>query len=211
MPYAVQAMNEQKENLAIEDTRLTDLIDFAYRSGATAVALVPVENICVEDRLAERCREPRCENYGLSGSCPPHVPGPGAMRSQLKTFKQAIFFKIDIPSDILYSSGQREIFQLLHEIAAGIEQQAVSMGFVRSKAYAGSSCKQLFCGEHLHCQVVTGKGPCRHPRLARPSMSGFGIHVAKLMESVGWSMVKKGRDTLSEPGMASVSGLVLIG
>ncbi|HBG18020.1 MAG TPA: hypothetical protein DDY32_01700, partial [Desulfobulbaceae bacterium] len=68
-----------------------------------------------------------CENYGLAKSCPPHVAGPAAFRKLLESFRQAIFFKIDVPSDVLFSSESCEVFQLLHEVASGIERSAVEM------------------------------------------------------------------------------------
>jgi hypothetical protein len=34
-------------------------------------------------------------------------------------------FRIDVPLEILLSSGHREVFRALHEIAVGIEQSAI--------------------------------------------------------------------------------------
>ena len=164
------------------------LIAVAKQGGATDAVVVDTKQIVVDDALAGFCLEPRCENYGLSKSCPPHVSGPAGFRKLLEEFSQALFFKIDVPLDILYSSDKREIFQLLHEIAASTEHSAHEVGYTRAKAFAGGSCKNIFCGDHLHCRVLSGDGSCRHPDLARPSMSGFGINVTKLVESVGWTM-----------------------
>jgi hypothetical protein len=76
-----------------------------------------------------------------------------------------------VPSEILYSGENRELFQLLHEIAAGIENSAVKMGFSDAQAYAGGSCKRIFCHDHPECRVISEKGSCRNPDYARPSMS----------------------------------------
>jgi predicted metal-binding protein len=100
--------------------KLRSLIQDAQKSGASEAGIISTRDIVVDNNLAGMCREPRCENYGLSKSCPPHVSGPFAFKKQLEKFNQAIFFKIDVPSEILYSSERREVFQLLHEIAAGI-------------------------------------------------------------------------------------------
>lgn len=196
----------------MQRTKLKKLIQHAYHLGATHVAIVSTTDIVVDDNLAEMCREPRCENYGLSKSCPPHVSGPSAFRKQLEKYDQAIFFKIDVPSKILYSSDRRELFQLLHEIAAGIEHIAIKMGFAKAQAFAGGSCKEIFCYDHPDCLAISAQGKCRNPRYARPSMSGFGINVAKLIETAGWT---EGEDTHDADSattkMANISGLILIG
>lgn len=188
------------------------LIECAWGSGATGAAVIGTADIVVDESLAERCREPRCENYGLAMSCPPHVAGPAAFRKLLESFRQAIFFKIDVPSDVLLSSESREVFQLLHEVASGIERAAVEMGCMEARAFAGGSCKEIFCPEHHECLALATEGKCRHPLYARPSMSGFGINVAKLFAAAGWEMnwVTHHPDSTSTK-MANVCGLVLIG
>lgn len=196
----------------MQPTQLKKLIQHAYRLGATHVAIVSATDIVVDDNLAELCREPGCENYGLSKSCPPHVSGPSAFRKQLEKYDQAIFFKIDVPSRILYSSDRRELFQLLHEVAAGIEHMAFKMGFINAQAFAGGSCKDIFCHDHPECLAISGEGKCRNPRSARPSMSGFGINVAKLIETAGWTESEDTHDAYSATTkMASIFGLILIG
>ncbi len=191
--------------------KLKALLQEAQQSGASEARIISARDVVVDDRLADMCREPRCENYGLSKSCPPHVSGPTVFKQRLEKFSQAVFFKIDVPSEILYSSERREVFQLLHEIASGIETSAVEMGFVDARAYAGGSCKKIFCHEHGKCLALSEKGKCRNPQHARPSMSGFGVDVAKLFKTAGWKMNWTAYDTDSAATqMANVCGLVLI-
>jgi predicted metal-binding protein len=204
-------MQSEKSILLTPEEKLQVLIQYALKSGAGDAVILSTADIVIDDGLADRCREPRCENYGLSKSCPPHVPGPAALRKQLAHLHRAIFFKIDVPSEVLYSSERREVFQLLHEIASGIEDLAVNLGFADARAYAGGSCKAIFCHEHRQCRVVSENGKCRHPRHARPSMSGFGINVAALFKTAGW--ITNG--TMQNPDTtttrtANVCGLVLI-
>ncbi len=187
----------------------TKLIQSAMMSGASDAVMIAATDICIDPDLAEHCRTPGCENYGLSKSCPPHIPGPKAFKRQLKEFHQAVFLKIDLPSEILYSHQRIEAFQLLHEIASKIEQDAVQMGFSKARAYAGGSCKKIFCNEYDRCAVVSENGSCRNPLTARPSMSGFGIDVAKLFTSAGWVLEKASRTSASS-SMASICALVLI-
>jgi len=80
-----------------------------------------------------------------------------------------------------------------------------------SKGFAGGSCKQLFCRDHIDCRVLAEGRTCRHPDRARQSMSGFGINVSKLLQAAGWRMDKITRDTdPDDMPMGSVSGLVSI-
>jgi predicted metal-binding protein len=140
------------------------------------------------------------------------VAGPSGFRELLKNFDQAVVFKIDVPSEILLSSDRSEVFRALHEIAAGIEHSAVQMGHRHSRAYAGGSCKRLFCQDYTTCQVIESGGECRNPDRARPSMSGFGINVSKLMKTAGWSMNRITNEIdQHKASMSTVCGLVLIG
>jgi predicted metal-binding protein len=65
--------------------------------------------------------------------------------------------------------------------------------------------------KHLECLSLSEKGKCRNPQYARPSMSGFGINVAKLIAAAGWTMsgVTHATDSTTTK-MANVYGLVLI-
>lgn len=200
------------EDSAIDSKQLSELIELARSLGATDAAVISAIDISVEDDLAKLCSEPRCENYGLSASCPPHVAGPLGFRELLKHFERAVVFKIDVPSDILFSDGRSELFRLLHEIAASIEQSAVEMGYHNSKGYAGGSCKMIFCRNQPDCRVVHQQHGCRNPQSARQSMSGLGINVSKLMESAGWKLnVASQRRNKEEEKVATLCGLVLVG
>ncbi len=191
---------------------LKELIKQASQSGASGAAAISASDISVEDDLAKLCREPQCESYGLSTSCPPHVSGPSGFRDLLKKFKHAIVIKIDVPLEILLSSERSDIMRLLHEIVAGIERAAVKTGYTSSKAFAGGSCKKIFCHDYEGCRVLTEGGECRNPRHARPSMSGFGVNVSKLMKVAGWTMNSYTREAdPDKTSTAPICGLILIG
>lgn len=193
------------------ESKLKELVQLSCRLGASNAAVISTNDISVEDDLANLCRNPKCENYGLSASCPPQVSGPSGFRKLLNNYKHAIVVKIDVPSEILLSDQRREIFRLLHEIVSTIEQSAVEMGFSASKAYAGGSCKELFCHDHADCRVLKKKEKCRNPKSARPSMSGFGINVSRLMEAAGMTYDMITEEAEAEKiSMGSVCGLVII-
>lgn len=208
----IESVAEMKDGQQRDPADLNELIGLACRLGASNAKVIPTKEISIEEKLAKLCIEPQCENYGLSASCPPHVAGPSAFRKLLKNFEQAVVFKIDVPSKILLSSDRREVFRALHEIAAGIEHAAVEMGYHHSRAYAGGSCKRLFCQDHTYCRILKEGGECRNPHRARPSMSGFGINVSKLMEAAGWTMKRVTCEThQNKVSMSTVCGLVLVG
>ena len=162
------------------------LLQTVHSLGATDAACIPSNKIEINDELAILCQNPKCENFGASFRCPPHVSGPKGFRQRIQKYTDAMVFKITVPSEIMYSHHRIELFRLLHEIGSSIENKAKQMGYAKSRAYAAGSCKKLFCGEHLECNVLSGKGECRNPDIARQSMSGFGINVKKLMELAGW-------------------------
>ncbi|HCY85871.1 MAG TPA: hypothetical protein DHV36_12115, partial [Desulfobacteraceae bacterium] len=144
-----------------------------------------------DEKLARFCVTPGCENYGQSKSCPPHVEGPAIFTQWLSDYTRALFFKIEVPSELLFSHDRRELFELLHRAAAAIEIEAKAMGFSRAKGFAGGSCKATFCHDKLSCRVIGSndgrhEGTCRFPDVARPSMSGYGVNVSELITAAGW-------------------------
>ncbi|MBI9084949.1 MAG: DUF2284 domain-containing protein [Desulfobacterales bacterium] len=195
-----------------EPYKTEELLQLAVSLGASDARAIDAGQICVEDALARHCLKPRCENFGLSPSCPPHVSGPAGFRKLQEKLEHAIVVRIVLPSAVLFSAERREVMGLLHQIVAGIEREAVEMGYVDSKGFAGGSCKTIFCHDHDACRRLSEDGQCRHPESARPSMSGFGINVSQLMQTCGWPAKINVRRAESDPeAMTWVAGLVLIG
>jgi len=191
--------------------RLAHLKQEAIGFGATDSAVIFSGDIRVDDDLAALCNgEYTCPDYGLAGSCPPHVQGPEQFRKWQGKSRYSITVKIELPSSVMFSDGRKDVMRLLHQVVAGVEKKAIEFGFSQSRAFAGGSCKQLFCGENTSCCVVADNLPCRHMKEARPSMSGFGIDVIQLMNTSGWPVVKT-KQNKGGPGDASwVAGLVLV-
>jgi len=190
---------------------LVPLVALAMEMGATGAACIAAQSISAEESLAQLCASPRCRNYGQSRSCPPHVAGPAQMQQMLKQFTDALVVKIDVPAALLFSHERIDVMGLLHHIVSGVEQAAVAMGYPDAAGFAGSSCKTLFCSAHHACRALSGNDGCRHPDLARPSMSGFGINVAKLMQSAGWpASPTSQKEAGQSDSMSWVAGLVLV-
>lgn len=199
-------------NIVISKQQLAHLTEEANRHGATASAIIASKEIQVEDHLAALCNgDYRCPNYGLAASCPPNVEGPVQFRKWQAQSQHSITVKIELPTTVIFSGERKGVMQLLHQIVTAVEQKAIEMGFKNSKGFAGGSCKDLFCGDQEECCVLAENKPCRHIDLARPSMSGFGIDVTRLMESSGWSAPKADKADLSDKNTISwVGGLILL-
>lgn len=200
------------ENALTLKLQLEHLIQEAKRLGATHSAILPSEEIQVKDSLAALCNgEYSCPNYGLAANCPPNVAGPADFRKWQAQSTYSITVKIELPNSVMFSDQRKEVMQLLHQIVAMVEQKAMVMGFEKSKGFAGGSCKELFCDDHEKCLVLAENKSCRHLDSARPSMSGFGIDVAQLMISSGWSASKAEKSDQSDTdAIGWVAGLIMI-
>ncbi|MFZ5819098.1 MAG: DUF2284 domain-containing protein [Chloroflexota bacterium] len=189
-----------------------ELAHWAVSKGASDASLIASSAIVVREDLARFCFQPRCENYGLAPGCPPHVSGPAGFRALQRNHPYALAVKIEAPVAALLSDERREVMRGLHEVVAAVERKAVRMGYTGSQAFAGGSCKTIFCHEHEHCNQLFGDGKCLYPQAARPSMSGFGIDVSALMKTCGWPadfITKRAGGNADE--LSWIAGLVLIG
>ena len=196
-----------KKQISLE--QLDRLAELAIGMGASDAKAVSAAEVSAEDQLAALCKETRCPNFGLSPTCPPNVEGPGWLREYLKEIEVVLFIKVELPSEVMYSDQRREVGKLLHFIVIQVEQAAREMGFSKSRAFAGGSCKNLFCSDKANCRVLFGNGVCRNPDSARPSISGYGINVNRLMKAAGWADPEKGG--ANQEVMSTRCGLVLIG
>jgi predicted metal-binding protein len=189
---------------------LEELVQMATSMGASDAQAIASSDILVKESLAEKCVDPRCSNYGLSPSCPPHVSGPEGFRKLQETHQHAIVVRLVVPAAALLSHERKDFGRLLHELVAGIEQEAITMGYADSRAFAGGSCKNLFCAEHLECRRLAREEECRNPQLARPSMSGFGIDVFELMRTCEWP-ANANTGAPDADSMSWLAGLVMVG
>ncbi len=197
---------------AVTEEHIVHLTWEAIERGATSSAIISSEKIEVKEALAALCNgEYRCPNYGLAAGCPPYVGGPAEFKKWQANSQYSITVKIEIPTSVMFSSDRNEVMQLLHQVVSAVEQKAIETGFTQSKAFAGGSCKNLFCADHISCAVLKEDKPCRHSTVARPSMSGFGIDVSLLMKASGWSAAIADKSILSDSDeMSWVAGLILL-
>ena len=196
-----------KERTEILLEKVARLRQEAIHLGATDAAVITSGDILVAEDLAALCNgKIVCPYYGLAASCPPYVKGPERFKKWQEQSQYAVTVKIELPSAVLFSYQREEVMRLLHEVVAGVELKAKSLGLTKSRAFAGGSCKPLFCEEHEICCVVKGRQPCRYKDKARPSISGFGIDAIRLMETSGWPTQKSS----ASDDLGWLVGLVLI-
>ena len=188
----------------------SQLVQRALDNGATHVALLSPDAVEVEGRLAAFCRDPRCPFYGQSMSCPPNVSGPPGFREKLKQTQYALVLRLEVDSASLIGEERQEVFKVLQQIVSGTERAAQSLGFTESEGFAGGSCKESLCGSFDFCEELSGTGSCRNPETARPSMSGYGVNVGKLMKAAGWSEEIFTEVLEQEIEMMWLAGLVLV-
>ena len=193
-----------------ENTRFVKLQKKALDLGASDAKIIPVDGIPVEDEVVEMCKAHLCKGYGKSANCPPHVMGPGQAREWIEKYEKALFFKIDVPPQVLLSEDRFKTFKTVYMVASKLEASAREDGFPLAKGLAAGSCKPVFC-KGRSCDVLREGRECRYPSLARPSMEAVGINVFKLSKDVGWDiyLILKASEPDKVPkGM--LAGLVLL-
>ncbi|NQS91164.1 MAG: DUF2284 domain-containing protein [Chloroflexi bacterium] len=192
--------------------KIDHLLQLAHSLGASDTRMVSSHQIVVKEELAQMCLEPKCENYGLSYSCPPYVEGPAGFRKLIQTHPNTIVLRLVVPSSMLLSWERVDLGRILHEIVARVEKEARKIGYANSAAFAGGSCKELFCQDHLSCQQISTNDPCRHPDLSRSSLSGYGVDVFQLMKTCGWATnLNENHPQPVERQLSWIAGLIMIG
>jgi len=182
--------------------------------GTSATGFLPASSLVIEARFVQMCAgPPLCPSYGLAPGCPPHAPTPEAFKRLLQNFHTVLVFKIDAPVTDLLGEKRLPLARTIHRIAATLERAALSRGLKEAKGMAAGSCKELFCDEEESCLVLAKSGLCRHPELARPSISAVGVDFAAMAHQLGWPFGKltSANDATGKPAMGLMAGLVLLG
>lgn len=187
------------------------LLALARQKGVSDAVIISPDIIPVDEKFTRFCEEPGCPGFGQSMSCPPHAKGPNWFLARIRTYAHALVFKFDVPTTALLGSERLDLLGLIHETAAQLEEYAKLKGYTRALGFAGGSCKEVFCADHLNCRVLNEGQTCRNPSRARQSMSAVGINFLQLSKTVGWKMkpITRGTDPEKVP-MGIVAGLVLI-
>ena len=134
------------------------LLSFAEGIGATRAKRLAPGDICVEEKLADLCHDPKCPFWGQSMSCPPYVTGSAGFSKLLKLCHHTIVIHLEIQTCSLQGEDRPQVMRLLHEIVAEIEKRAIQLGFTGSAGFAGGFCKPSFCHDEPYCRVIEEQG-----------------------------------------------------
>jgi predicted metal-binding protein len=184
------------------------LKESALTFGADDAKGIPIDRIPIEDEIIEFCKAPFCNGFGKSINCPPHVMKPAKAKKWIRSFGNALVFKIDVYPDLLLSKQRFDEFKKIYVMATKLEELATDQGLTAFGLAAGS-CKSVFCRKKP-CQALEDSSECSNPRFARPSMEAIGINVFKLVREIGWPihMILETSDPRDIPS-ALLAGLLL--
>lgn len=183
--------------------------------GATDAKIITTDDVIIDERVVAKCVYPKCPGYGTNANCPPHAMSPEEVRKVISNFRYALFIKLEVPPE--HISGREAIDKnyglpyrrKISEIAARIESEAFHDGYHLALAFAGSTCKSLFCPDN-DCFVLSGQG-CPHRLKARSPMEAVGMDVYRMATRAGWDIYAIGDSTQpSEVPYGLRLGLVLI-
>ncbi len=173
---------------SLEDD-LKEYAELAIEIGADLVEVIPIEQVRVDDRVAFKCRSPRCFGYGACANCPPHAPTPAEIRDLLKSYEKALIFARHVPTEILMrdraDEERRAAFRSIYEILGKLEAKAFYGGHYLSTGFAAGSCRSAFCKPDVPCAALEGQA-CKFAIRARPSMEAVGIDVYGMITDAGW-------------------------
>ena len=189
--------------------------DEALALGASRAAVVPVDDIPVDDRVTLKCQIPRCFGYGVSANCPPNTLKPAELRELLTGYRWAVFVSLDVPPDVIVRNKATieervGAYQKVFDIVAAIESRAFYDGHYLAFGLAAGSCRHTYCSLAKDCAALNGER-CRFPLKSRPSMEAVGIDVFRMAARLGWDMYPTGSAiTAEEAQCGSLCGLVVV-
>jgi predicted metal-binding protein len=186
----------------------------AREFGATHAALMPADQVVVDERVRLKCAVPVCQGYGNYLHCPPNTMSVAEFRVVLGRYSVALLVQVesernsaDLDEEGLAGKNAAELEALLHgepnlllgRIINRLEAEAFKAGYYYAAGFSGGIC--LLCPE---CVSVASGEPCRRPYEARPSMEGMGIDVFKTAAYAGLSI------SLSSDQPVRWTGLILV-
>ena len=205
------ALNVSLEDIAKDAERYAQL---AMEKGATDARAIDAAEVVVDDRVAIKCRIPKCFGYGTSAHCPPHSLKPEETRNLVGQYKKAVVFKLEVPPEVIVRDKETikqrvAAYSSIADLVDAIESAAFYDGHYLAVGFAAGSCKSTFC-YNADCAVLAGE-KCRRALKSRPSMEAVSIDCYKLAAKLGWDIYPIGSGATPEciPN-GTLMGLVLI-
>lgn len=192
-------MNSFSDN----DDSFEYLAEKAKELGAIDARVIPVEKICVENRVALKCRV-GCVGYGKKLTCPPHVPTVDEFRNILREYNHALLVKFKSPAaadeevarspyrtwlDPAQPAEVREkasrfwteyfdYSKTILIVMLELEKMAFNNGNTFALAFVNGSCR--LCEK---CNPESGV--CVHPSIARIPEHAVGINMKRTAQEAG--------------------------
>lgn len=185
--------------------------NLALEIGAKEAHIITTSQIVFDPRVTVRCRVPLCRRFGSNINCPPYAPPWWFMRQVVATYRFALIFWVQVPSERILAelSETSEDRKKIYQIVSTIESSAFYDGYYMAMGFAAGSCKSALCPS-VPCQALEGKG-CRYHARARPSMEAIGIDVFATVTALGWAVYPIGCDCKPEDvPYGTRVGLILI-
>lgn len=188
------------------------LVEKALQLGATSAALLPADQVVVDERVRLKCAVPACPGYGNYLNCPPNTMSVRDFRRTLDRYSVALLVQVEsdrnsLDLDPAVSAGKdlAELEAELHgestlalgRLVGGLEAEAFKAGYYYAAGFTGGIC--------ILCPTCVSAGQaCRHPLEARPAMEGLGIDVFRTAANAGLPI------ELSSSAPVKWTGLVLV-
>jgi predicted metal-binding protein len=143
--------------------QLDVLVNKALELGATDAKLLDSKAIIYDKRSFLKCRF-GCNRWGKFWTCQPNIGLTiEEFQEMVKNYSQALVIQSVNP-------------KISQEVTLEIEKKAM-LDHGAMFAFALVLC--------VLCEECAYPEPCRHPHLARPSMDGLGVDIAKTIEPLG--------------------------
>jgi predicted metal-binding protein len=161
-----------------------DILARLRQQGASAVKLIPVSGIVIDERVRLKCQIPLCDSYHKNLMCPPHVPSVAFFREALSRYAGAMLIQVTSPlPDATTDPSSADVYapaKKLHDLVNLAEKWAFEYQFRFATGLIGGCCR--LCDE---CVALHNGRFCRHPFRARPSMEAMGIDVVDTVNHAG--------------------------
>jgi predicted metal-binding protein len=159
-----QESNPVKEKIL--ERSFEHLIQYARTIGASDAKLMDAGDIVVDPRSLLKCRF-GCNRWGKYWTCQPNISiSADQFKEALQRYETAIVIKCVEP-------------KVAQEVTLAVEKKAMlEYGAIFSFA-------MVLC---VLCDECAFPDPCRFPHLARPSMDGLGVDIAKTVEPLGFKV-----------------------
>jgi len=163
-------------------SELDGYVKRAKSMGVSKAKIIDVRNVVVGNWVRMKCQF-GCGGYGECLTCPPYSPTPEMTRKTLDEYSRGLLMQIENISP----ADEEKVFKKFKKTVASLEREIFLDGYYKTLGMTAGPCS--FCRS---CDISK---PCKHPRLARPSMEACGIDVYQTARNFGFSLeVVKSRD-----------------